>query len=431
MEKLHTIGDGSSYDADMSLIESFVRSFNRGDEISRLSVFSYYYSQLLNYWSYFKENLGKNINETINDRELGGIKKSLYFNGTFNDESGTRRNNRKRKYGEKYTTFEDDFLKNREKFIQNGLYSEEDIYQYYFPLEEKEKNYIEPYETEFMEDLMNIEDIYPRLPVDFIVKSHAVIDNKRFILQNIVFYESRFLELLNITKNNFEMNGNFRMGEIAYIYKYIATLMCYDPRVESLSLTSIVNNYYLDNHYILPNNTGLFGFNTYLYALFNNILLIGVPNKTVNFDATIGCPLKFMDHDYFHSNQISKYMKVAKIIPLIYYNILQQEYPKKLKELLILVIWILIHEEMQGINFEKYLQTNNPDILHNIYTGISQSNLPYIEEFTDEFLSFGQIINSPDSINLILKIFPQAGDRRYNYLLILLYGMSFIITYLK
>lgn len=54
------VGDGSSYDVDMQLIQSFIRAKNEPENIlAQTSVFTYYISQLYNYWNYFKENINK------------------------------------------------------------------------------------------------------------------------------------------------------------------------------------------------------------------------------------------------------------------------------------------------------------------------------------------------------------------------------------
>jgi hypothetical protein len=52
----HVIGDGSSYDTDMTLIESFVRCKNNpNDQLAQSAVFNYYISQALNYWGKYQE----------------------------------------------------------------------------------------------------------------------------------------------------------------------------------------------------------------------------------------------------------------------------------------------------------------------------------------------------------------------------------------
>src|SRR5690606_5560965 len=54
----HIIGNGLSYDADMILIDSFVRAKNDVDNVvAQTAVFSYYISQAYNYWEILKENL--------------------------------------------------------------------------------------------------------------------------------------------------------------------------------------------------------------------------------------------------------------------------------------------------------------------------------------------------------------------------------------
>ena len=48
----HTIGDNSSFDTDMGLIETFVRCVKQPDNrLAQESVHSYYISQALAYWN--------------------------------------------------------------------------------------------------------------------------------------------------------------------------------------------------------------------------------------------------------------------------------------------------------------------------------------------------------------------------------------------
>lgn len=72
---MNKIGEGSEYDIDMELIESFVRcNTNRN---STISVFEYYTSRLRSYWEKCKENIdilsqkdnGKRLLENMNDYE--------------------------------------------------------------------------------------------------------------------------------------------------------------------------------------------------------------------------------------------------------------------------------------------------------------------------------------------------------------------------
>jgi len=54
----HTIGNGSAYDVDMEIIESFIRAKKEpNNPIAQIAVFTYYISQLYNYWNHFKENI--------------------------------------------------------------------------------------------------------------------------------------------------------------------------------------------------------------------------------------------------------------------------------------------------------------------------------------------------------------------------------------
>lgn len=446
MESEHTIGDGSSYDADMSLIESFVRSFNRGDEISQLSVFSYYYSQLLNYWSFFKESLQKDINDASSESNYKYNELTPFLTYSYKEIGKEieqeRRDERYEMYGDSYNTFLRGFKRSPRKYIEYG-YSREDIEQSLFPLPD-ENGESSIHEDALYDNRLNIKNLTP-LSNSFIAKTHTVLRGKEmeFILKNIQMYENRFLELLEIIKKNFEAAGELIISEITYVFMYVCTLICYETRVEyvlPVSYHSMLD----DTSYLLPNNTGSFGFNTYLYAFFNGISLIGVPNKIADFDGRKGCPVIFMDHDYRHSMTIRSSINNVKSLRKIYYKILNSNYTKKLKELLILVIWILIHEHGLGnvldslINETNKAQHNNKNYnAEQHFTQFYRVNIhrlyeDYVRVMSDEFSSFDGIINTEEAVSLITSVFPETiniiSDENYLHIMVILYGISFIVT---
>ena len=58
--------------------------------------------------------------------------------------------------------------------------------------------------------------------------------------------------------------------------------------------------------YPLVNYTGIFAVNTYLYALFEGVFLMGIPSGLSEFDNRIDCPRRFYDHDMFYTARIMR-----------------------------------------------------------------------------------------------------------------------------
>lgn len=107
-----------------------------------------------------------------------------------------------------------------------------------------------------------------------------------------------------------------------------------------------------DSHYCyLPNDTGFFGLNTWLYSYFMGIDIIGVPSRYNDFDYLKGsCPGFFIIHDYGHLDSIRV---PSEGLPVLQASIYKQifadsEATQLQQELLLTCLWGIIHEG--GIN---------------------------------------------------------------------------------
>lgn len=165
---------------------------------------------------------------------------------------------------------------------------------------------------------------------------------------------------------------------------------------------------------ILPNDTGLFGLNTYLYAHFHSISLIGVPAGYQSFDNSIDeCVGEFIDHDLLHTKAIEKTRDVYDSFKPLYFDIiLDQESGVLQKELFCLVLWILAHESQVGAS--KIL-TNRANI--SVTIALTPESLK--REFYDEFMKFRDLVLVPEvfkSLALVLphrKIYSMEDVYRY------------------
>jgi len=404
----HIIGEGSSYDADMILIESFVRAHNEPKNIiAQTSVFSYYISQLYNYWEIFKK--------TIPDIEF--ISSNLRWDRIILSPGSIKvKELREKIYGEFVNI----------KYIKENYTNAEEAYQYLYPINYKDLKPI------IMDDIT----LFPNVEysdIKFYLESGSVFPGreKQFIMDNIQRYEERFLYLISYVQGKFDKKRSIDMDKITALYKYIGRLLCLDPGVE-LSDTPIskyenieYGNMKKYKEYLLPNNSGLFGFNTYLYALFSGVILVGIPSGIAVYDNITGCPLDFIGHDYDHDGIIGRKVLKKDITNTIniYYNILNSNFSRKLKELLILVMWIIIHEGTRNV-FNKIDFDDYYDLIKNM------TRLPFVTEFNDEFNSFENIINTEENMILIQEIYPKFNLNFNNediYYLVMLYGYLIIV----
>lgn len=339
----HIIGDGSSYDSDMTIIESMIRAKNKKDDIiSQASLFTYYISQIYNYWGNFKE-----IITTLKPvkTENPGWEQTIYENNN---------------------------------------------------------------------------------------------DQRKYIIENLEYYEGRFLNLVNETQNSFEKTKKVNIHDIFTIFNYIGALSCLQTSPETIEFQN--DEYELEEYraFPFPNNTGLFGFNTYLHAFFNNILLVGVPKDNIAYyDNKSGCPLSFISHDFGH-NYIMIYGRLlgAKTMGIkndvflddvfrykqVYNVIINDIESRKSKELFILFIWIMIHELIMPFS----------DIKHLTIDDIIYTNFSFIDEFKEEFSSFSNILDNPDILSEISGKYPNIidyldmyPDKQY-YILVMAFGCVFL-----
>ena len=154
---------------------------------------------------------------------------------------------------------------------------------------------------------------------------------------------------------------------------------------------------YGPNYCYLPNDTGLFGFNTWLYAALNEINLVGVPsNRWTRYDFKGGCPSTFIVHDYFHAYSLDyntlvygqtyartkpRFLLAASIYKQIH---LDPEATLLQKDLLICILWIYVHER--------------PDYFEHTFTEKYYSDIDDID-LLDEFERFRDLVISRNLID--------------------------------
>jgi hypothetical protein len=240
------------------------------------------------------------------------------------------------------------------------------------------------------------------------------------------YVKDNFLELLDL------LNDNFNMVDVIGLFIFLGSINCrlfghsfdyvdkiFNSREEELG-------YIIRSGRVFPilNLNGTFAFNTWLYAYFEDVDLVGFVPKDVVFDAQIGCSLDLYYHDLAHISRINTlYMGSRKIIDEmeykssftdkygedkklmmgynfknyknIYYNILNSDtLSSRYKELYILVLWMFIHEEFLfkdlGDGFRQTIKFM-ADTLDKGYG--------FFYEIGNEFAKYSDILLSKDIID--------------------------------
>lgn len=162
-------------------------------------------------------------------------------------------------------------------------------------------------------------------------------------LEELENYQEEVMNLVESLTENFGENGTYDIVLICHIFEYIAVIACWStPDLEIISERA-----YGSHTYPLPNTVGFFGLNTYLYAYFNDVYLIGVPKRVQTYDFERGCPQAFIEHDLDHTEAI--YQDTQEMSDnfnkYLYYTIVNDlNLTMKQKECHITNLWCLIHE---------------------------------------------------------------------------------------
>ena len=404
------IGQGSTFDVYMDTIEMFVNySNNPNDELLNRAVLNYYTSALLNYWVKTKEYIN---NIDISNFKFDNV---IY---PLNNKSQI----------DFHIIYERDVQRLKLKYNRSDI-TDHDIKQFY----------IDVYSNKELKNVEELKEEFFQLPEDFITeteKQHNVryntenskydniIDRLKYIKDNLKHYDEIFREQYNLL----EQNGKMNIKEITKLFIFIARLNCFQINVfegsyinyniynnnlteeEKFFTNDNMNNLLKkldDKTFLLTNTSGFFGYNTFLYAFFSGISLIGVPNKVQSFDDVKGCPIIFMNHDYWHNfsqsgGLLNLYKGDIKNMKHIYYSIINDnELTKKEKELYILMLWLRIHEAISN-DFIDY-KLNIDGICRYIYGLFSEANLKVvIQSFTKMYKSFEKLVIDDNNIEYVI-----------------------------
>lgn len=369
----HTIGGNSVLDTDMDLIEMFVRTVKEPDNVlAQSATFNYYISRAIAYWNKLVDFLEHGVHK---ERPKAGADDTCdkYLLSVLEERDNYRHVN----YGkEKNPRF-------------NG---EERV--------EQEKYFIpDEYVTE-TERKLGV-----KIPGEYIEACRSRSTYK-IIKDNMGKYELMFNEYIQMAQDNFRATNRYSYIDIKRIFELIANLFCLRI-VLPLDFVpeDIDENNYISSRadvprqtFLLTNTTGWFYLNTYLYAFFEDVILLGLPAGNSEFDGKVGCPLTFVNHDvghtvivkrkYYTQNENGATLNdLGLFLKDIYYTIIYaDDLSKDEKEACIFVLWYIIHERqglvitLDNIYNIPSLKRNFFRLAKNFYGIINQTKRPKIED---------------------------------------------------
>src|SRR3989338_3818102 len=116
-------------------------------------------------------------------------------------------------------------------------------------------------------------------------------------------YNATFYALLEEIQNNFTQTQALNMLDVLRLFMFTGRLMCLDPQPTTIGIDVQILSQYLSPNtmaslYLLANNTGAFGYNSYLYAYLHGVNLVGFPADDQDIEGLIPiCPAAFSLHD--------------------------------------------------------------------------------------------------------------------------------------
>jgi len=201
--------------------------------------------------------------------------------------------------------------------------------------------------SEFI-DLYNVEDIDVHLK-EFRCKYPHVLDKtfkikiERFKKNNTIEnISSDFRSLLSTVSNALKIRDYDKMhSQIAKLFIFLANILCFERKDRCVQLNKNINYSFIANY------TGGCSFNSYMFALVNNVYLLNI---------SINCSITSLLHEVENSVNIMKTLSRSSErdkLTLVYETILKaskDRYNRQEKELLIFTLWYLIHENCQPIS---------------------------------------------------------------------------------
>lgn len=147
-----------------------------------------------------------------------------------------------------------------------------------------------------------------------------------------------------VTTKNFE-NKNLLVIGFLKLFAKMSNWLCDGEKLFRAEKKIIKTG----NLYPIANNTGHFGYNSYLYSFINGIHLVGVPSGISDYDGTSGCSNVFLEHDFIHTFSVMNGNKSwKKDIPKIYESIFDSILSLEIKKICLFTLFFYVHEVYQN-----------------------------------------------------------------------------------
>ena len=279
----------------------------------------------------------------------------------------------------------------------------------------------------------------------YVYKDHA----KKFLEKNPVdefgleYIDEKFNYFIQKIGKEFKQNRLIDINNVTRLFGFFGLILCgktYSYGNSKINIEGLISNDNLKNYYILCNEKGVFGINSYLYAVFNKIYVLGLPTQDTYADNSLMCPFHFYQHDITHSGDVEGTSeRKLNFMENIYYKILEDENTDyKFKEFLLCIVFIYMHEYTS--EFESNINNDYTTyILEKIQDKDLASSTLIASKFLDDYKylidpkvenSFFDMIESRNKNVLNKYEKPDDPERSVNnveFFILLYVGLKFIL----
>lgn len=173
----------------------------------------------------------------------------------------------------------------------------------------------------------------------------------------------------------------------------------------------------IENDDLFPflSNTGHFGLNSFLYAYFNGVFLVGFPITFSTYDKMYGCSYKFAKHDidHYYGLNATKNAFDRELLKRYYYSIVSSSMEKWEKELCLFILFMCIHEyggytQDIVVNIEKIIKNQG----YNVFKDYIDQSYDVVRPYSQELAQWlSHRISNDKYTNIILH--PAKLEHKY------------------
>lgn len=204
-------------------------------------------------------------------------------------------------------------------------------------------------------------------------------------------FEDIYKKLLQSVIIDYENKIKIDMIKISTIFFVLSSYACMTPEEPENLIQNIYDEILDYPVYYIVTDDAFYGINTFLYAFFEGVFLAGIPTfETLKVDGYDLCPLEMFIHDTLHiQTQINAQLFQNDKIKNMYYKILNDDVNQHIKEFLLSVLFVYLHEinvfDIHKINEYMLREIRHPYTNLTLAHEIMWKYYTIADEIPDEF----------------------------------------------